>query len=141
MEIEEKKLGRVFGIKFSQGENFLAGLSEFAREREIKEASLFVFGAMNEGRMITGFRSAEGYDVSRRSLGSKREFVAYGTLTWPEEKPLAIEDPEPWDGPQPYAHLHMTVGPPVGEEQSEVLAGHLSKAIALAIFVDVYELL
>ena len=141
MEIEERKLGRVFRLKFVRGENFFDTLHQFAREKQIKEASLFVLGAFEEGRMITGFRSAEGYDVSRRPLGQKREFFALGTLTWPAKQPGAVEEDVPWDKPQPYAHIHMAVGPDVGEEQKEVLVGHLSGALAVGIVVDLYELL
>ena len=141
MEIQERKLGRVFRLKFARGENFFDTLHKFARDREIKEASLFVLGAFEEGRMITGFRSAEGYDVSRRPLGQKREFFAFGTLTWPAKQPAAVEEDVPWDKPQPYAHIHMAVGPDVGEEQKEVLVGHLSGALAVGMVVDLYELL
>lgn len=141
MEIQEKKLGRVFRLKFTRGENFFDALHKFAREKEIKEASLFVLGAFEDARMITGFRSAEGYDVSRRSLGQKREFFAFGTITWPAKQPAAVEEDVPWEEPQPYAHIHMAVGPDVGEEQKEVLVGHLSGALSIGILVDLYELL
>ena len=141
MEIQEKKLGRVFRLKFVRGENFFDTLHKFAREKQIKEASLFVLGAFEEGRMITGFRSAGGYDVSRRPLGQKREFFALGTLTWPAKPPAAVEEDIPWDKPQPYAHIHLAMGPDVGEEQKETLVGHLSKMLSFGGFVYLYELL
>jgi len=140
MEIHEKKLGRVFRLRFTRGEDFFAEISKFAREKGIKEASLFVIGALEDGQMITGFSSAEGYNVNRRAVGH-REFFAVGNLTWPVKRPQAVDENESWEKPQPYAHIHLSLGPDVGIEKQEVLVGHLSKGIARGMFVDLYELL
>lgn len=140
MEIHEKKLGRVFRLKFTRGEDFFVEISKFVREKGIKEASLFVIGALEDGQMITGFLSNEGYNVNRRAIGH-REFFGLGSLTWPLNRPPAVEENVAWEKAQPYAHIHLTLGPDVGVEQKEVLAGHLSKAIARGIFIDLYELL
>ncbi len=140
MEIHEKKLGRIFRLKFTQGEDFFTEITKFARERDVKEASLFIIGALDHGQMITGFLSTKGYDVNRRAVGH-REFFAVGNLTWPAKPPPAVEETAGWQTPQPYAHLHLALGPDVGVEQKEVLVGHLSKALAKGIFVDLYELL
>ena len=57
------------------------------------------------------------------------------------KRPAAVEEDIAWKTPQPYAHIHMAVGPDVGEEQEEMLVGHLSGALAIGISVDLYELL
>lgn len=141
MRVEERKLGRVFRITFEPGEDVLAALRAFARERAIREASLFLFGALAEGDMITGFERDEGYDVVRRPLGRWREFLAVGSLTWLASPPRALGEGVRWVEPQPYVHLHLTLGPEAGEGQGEVLVGHLNKGVAKGLSADLYELL
>ena len=141
MQVEERKLGRIFRLAFDLGEDFFAQMSAFARERRIREATLFVFGALAEGEMITGFRKAEGYDVIRRPLDRWREFLALGTLTWPATPPRALGAGVHWEAPQPYVHLHRALGPAAGAAETEVLVGHLSQGIVKGLSADVYELL
>jgi hypothetical protein len=51
------------------------------------------------------------------------------------------KDPAAGDEPQPYSHLHLTFGPDVGEEQKEVLVGHLRNGLAFGATVILQELL
>ena len=143
MEAHEKKVGRVFRFEFAKGENLLTELSNFARTHGIREASLFVFGAIGEGEIITGFLSNKEGHMNLRGLGEKREFVGLGNLTWPPQKPSSMSGQSgSWDGPQPYPHLHLVFGPDVGNEQKEVLMGHLDKGMVNpASTVLLYELL
>ena len=143
MEVHEKKMGRVFRFEFTKGENLLTELSNFVRKQGIREASLFVFGAIGEGEIITGFLSNKEGHTNLRGLGEKREFVGLGNLTWPSKKPSGMSGrSESWDGPQPYPHLHLAFGPDVGKEQKEVLVGHLDKGMVNpALTVLLYELL
>lgn len=141
MRAQERRIGRVFRLTFEAGEDVCAQLGAFAREQGIREASLFLFGALAEGELITGFRATEGYDVVRRPLGRWREFLAVGNLTWPASPPQALGAGVRWEEPQPYVHLHLALGPAVGERQDEVLVGHLSRGQAKGLFAEVYELL
>jgi predicted DNA-binding protein with PD1-like motif len=144
MEAYQKKMGRIFRLEFEKGNNLLGELSNFARKENIKEASLFVLGAIGDGHITTGFISLKetekGRDSNIRNLGEKRECLGLGNLTWPAKKPLAIKDPIPWDEPQPYPHLHLLFGPDVGKDQKELLTGHLHKGIASGVTVLLYEL-
>ena len=143
MEVYEKKIGRVFRFEFTKGENLLAELSNFVRKQGIREASLFVFGAIGEGEIITGFLNTKEGDTHLRDLGQKREFIGLGNLTWPAKKPSSMSRQSlSWDEPQPYPHLHLAFGPDVGKEQKEVLVGHLEKGVVNpALTVLLYELL
>ena len=143
MEVYEKKMGRVFRLELKKGENFLAEISSFARQKGIKEASIFVHGAIGEGEIVTGFLSAKEGDSALRKLGQKREFVGVGNLTWPAKKPSSMaRESISWDEPQPYPHFHLVFGPDVGKEQKEILVGHLTKGlIDPATTVLLYELL
>jgi len=143
MEVYEKQIGRVFRFEFAKGENLLAELANFARKEGIREASLFVVGAIGEGEIITGFRTTTEGDSKVQELGQKREFFGVGNLTWPAKRPLSMARlGVPWDEPLPYPHLHLTFGPDVGEEQRENLVGHLEKGfVNPAATVLLYELL
>lgn len=138
MEVFEKKVGRVFRLQFAKGENLVAELNAFARDRGIKEASLVVIGAILDGQITTGFLNLE--KGARRGLGQKREFLGVGNLTWPAKKPSVLKDAAAWE-PQPYAHLHLSFGPDVGEEQKEVLVGHLHDGLTSGVTVILQELL
>ena len=139
MEFQEMKVGRVFRLRFKWGEDFFTEVHNFARKQNIKHASLFVIGTVGNGRMVTGFLNLQKDQSYNRPIGEKREFFAFGTLAWPTEKPHAIRDDVKWE-PQPYAHIHMALGPDVGEDQTEMLVGHLNKGLVGGV-VDVYELL
>jgi predicted DNA-binding protein with PD1-like motif len=138
MEVYEKKAGRVFRMEFTKGEDLLAEINNFARKQKIKEASLLVVGASMDGQITTGFISME--QSARRGLGQKREFFGLGNLTWPVKRP-AFMPKDPGDEPQPYPHLHLTFGPDVGEEQKEILVGHLHNGLAFGATVILQELL
>lgn len=50
------------------GEDFYGELNRFVKEKNIRAGSVFLFGALKETHMITGFRSGEGYDYVRGPL-------------------------------------------------------------------------
>lgn len=140
MDVQEKRIGRVFRANLKVGEDFFEEIYKLAEKENIREASLFVIGALSAGSMITGFKSIEG-DLDRRELGQKREFFAIGNLTWPSERPNAVPETVAWDKPRPYAHFHLALGPDVGATDPEILVGHLDEAAIVGAFVDIYELL
>jgi predicted DNA-binding protein with PD1-like motif len=143
MEVHERKIGRVFRLEFKEGDNLLAEISAFVQKEGIREASLSILGAIGEGKIVTGFRSEKAGSSNLRSLGRKREFFGVGSLTWPAKPPLsAIRQGISWDQPRPHPHFHLSFGPDVGEEQKEVLVGHLEMGIAAgSITILMYELL
>ena len=140
MDVVEKKIGRVFRVSLNQGEDFFEEIYRLAEKENIREASLFVIGALSAGRMITGFKNMEGA-LDRRELGQKREFFAIGNLSWPSERPNAVPETVAWDKPRPYAHFHLALGPDIGATEPETLVGHLDKAFIVGAFVDIYELI
>ena len=140
MDVQERKIGRVFRATLKTGEDFFEEIYRLAEKEGIREASLFVIGALSGGRMITGFKNTDG-DLGRKDLGQKREFFAVGNLTWPSERPNTIPATVPWDSPRPYAHFHLALGPDVGATDPQTLVGHLDDASIVGAFVDIYELL
>ena len=140
MDVIERKIGRIFRATLMMGEDFFEEIYKLAEKEDIREASLFVIGALSGGRMITGFKSLSG-DLDRRDLGQKREFFAVGNLTWPSERPNAVPETVAWDNPRPYAHFHLALGPDVGATDPQTLVGHLDEASIVGAFVDIYELI
>lgn len=138
MQATEHKLGRVFHLRFEAGDDFYGEFNRFVKEKNIRRASVFVFGALEKTEMVSGFKNMEGFDLERHEFNDWRELLALGNITWPE-KPPAILAHLPWDEPQPYVHLHMAISGPPGHTE-KVLAGHLSDGIVKGMFADVYEL-
>lgn len=140
MKVTERKLGRIFHLQFGQGEDFYGEFTPFVKEKNIRSASVFVFGALDAMDMITGFRSMQGYDVDRRHFDDRRDLVGLGTISWPDQPPEALGEGVKWTEPQPYIHIHMAVSGAPGKTE-EVLSGHLSDGITKGCSVDVYELI
>ncbi len=143
MEVQEKKMGRFFRFEFADGEDILAGLSGFARQKGIREASLFIVGALQEGEVVTGFKNLNGgpFDSEVEKFG-RREFLGLGNLIWPAKPPKTmVRKGVAWDEPQPYPHFHLVAGPELGEKARGNLVGHLEKGLAFGVTVLMYELI
>ena len=143
MEVQERKMGRFFRFEFADGEDILAGLSGFARKKGIREASLFIVGALQEGEVVTGFKNLNGgpFDSEVEKFG-RREFLGLGNLTWPAKPPKTmVRKGAAWDEPQPYPHFHLVAGPELGEKERGNLVGHLEKGLAYGVTVLMYELI
>ncbi|MAE05680.1 MAG: hypothetical protein CMH76_05030 [Nitrospinae bacterium] len=138
MQVEEKKLGRIFQMKLEEGDDFYGVVDAFVKEKNIRSASVFLFGALQKTEMLTGFKDMEGFNVDRRHFDDWRELVALGNITWPDNPPPALGDVT-WDEPQPYVHLHMAISGGPGKTE-DVFVGHLSGGDVKGMFLDIYEL-
>ena len=136
---QEFKPGRVFQVTCDPGDDVIAQLEQFVRDKDIRFGSLFLLGALAETGMISGFNTQHGYDVSRHAFNDWRELVAYGTISWPDKPPLALGEGTVWNEPQPYVHIHMALSGGPGKN-NDVLVGHLSRGILKGGMVtQVYE--
>jgi predicted DNA-binding protein with PD1-like motif len=140
MEFKERKLGRIFQIFLTAGEDFFGELNRFAKEKEIRAGSVFVFGALKTVDMIAGFRSLEGFDLDRHHFEGKHELLALGNISWPDKPPKTVGEDPSWNEPRPFFHLHLAMSGAVGKTE-EVLVGHLSDGTVSGMFVEIYELL
>ena len=141
MKVIERKLGRVFHLQLEPGDDFFGNVNPFVKEREIRAGTVFIFGALREMDMITGFNSMNGYDVDRRHFDDWRELVGLGSISWPEKPPAALGEGVEWSAPEPYVHIHMAVSGGPGKTD-EVLTGHLSDGVAKGgMLVTIYELI
>jgi predicted DNA-binding protein with PD1-like motif len=141
MKVIERKMGRVFHLHLEAGDDFFSNVNPFVKEKNIRAGSVFIFGALREMDMITGFRSMNGYDVDRRHFEEWRELVGLGSISWPEAPPAALGEAVTWTEPQPYVHIHMAVSGAPGRTE-QVLTGHLSDGVAKGgMLVTIYELI
>jgi predicted DNA-binding protein with PD1-like motif len=141
MKVIERKLGRVFHLQLEAGDDFFGCVNPFVKEKNIRAGSVFIFGALRQMDMITGFRSMNGYDVDRRHFDEWRELVGLGSISWPDAPPAALGEGVAWSEPQPYVHIHMAVSGAPGRTE-EVLTGHLSDGVAKGgMLVTIYELI
>jgi len=56
MKYTQGKIGRVFVIKFDDGDIFLEKLAVFARKENLKAATMVFIGALKKGDLVTGPR-------------------------------------------------------------------------------------
>ncbi len=138
MRFEERKLGRIFHLVLEEGDDFYGVVNGFVKEKNIRAGSVFLFGALQETHILTGFKDMEGFNVDSRTFDDWRELVAVGNISWPDKPPLALGDVT-WDEPQPYVHLHMAISGGPGKTE-DVLVGHLSGGEVKGMFMDIYEL-
>ena len=138
MRAVERQLGRIFHLEFEQGDDFFREFNQFVKEKNIRSASIFVFGALEKTDMLTGFRDMEGFNVDSRHFEDWRELLALGNISWPDKPPPAMGDIT-WTEPQPYIHLHMALSGGPGKTE-EVLVGHLSNGRVKGMFANIYEL-
>ncbi len=141
MKLTERKLGRVFHLQLEAGDDFYNECNRVVKEKNIRSGSVFIFGALREMDMITGFKSMTGYDVDRRHFDDWRELVGLGSISWPDAPPAALGVGVEWTEPQPYVHIHIAASGAPGRTE-EVLIGHLSDGVAKGgMLVTIYELI
>ncbi len=138
MKVEEKKLGRIFHLVLEAGDDFYGEVDAFVKAKNIRSASVFLFGALQKTHILTGFRDMAGFNVDSRRFEDWRELLAIGNISWPDKPPPAMGDVT-WDEPQPYVHLHLALSGPPGSNE-EILVGHLSGGEVKGMFMDIYEL-
>jgi hypothetical protein len=54
MQYSEGRLGRVFVVRIDDGEDFLAVMHEFVRNKAVRTGTILFLGALSQGRMVTG---------------------------------------------------------------------------------------
>lgn len=54
MQYSEGNLGRVFVLRMDDGEDLIAALQTFVREKRIESCMALFIGALRDGRMVTG---------------------------------------------------------------------------------------
>lgn len=138
MDVQERKIGRIFQLTFHEGEDLIATFNAFVKEKNIRNASITIFGAFKETDMRSGFLAIIG-DSAKLKFNDPREFCGVGNISWPEKPPAVMGDVT-WKEPEPYVHIHMAIsGGPYRPQ--EVNVGHLSGGVVKGLFAEVIEFL
>jgi hypothetical protein len=98
MQYSEGRIGRVFVVRFDEGEDLLQGLHRFIAEKEVRTGYAMVLGALREARLVTGPEKAVIPPVPHWETASGGWEV------------LGIATVYPGDLGEPALHLHATVG-------------------------------
>ena len=97
MDYRSGQIGRVFWVRFNDGEDLTAEVIELARREEISQALVLFLGALKESNLVVGPRETViPPDPVVQSFTQGREMLGVGTLA-----------PGP-DGPA--LHLHVGAG-------------------------------
>lgn len=97
MEVLQTGLGRLFLLKMAHGEDLIQGITQFAREQQVKAAWLLFLGALRRGQLVTGPAQPElPPEPVWTAFSQGWEIVGVGNLFWEEE--------------QPKLHLHGALG-------------------------------
>jgi len=97
MEYRSGTMGRVFSIRFDEGDDFLGGLTELVKKEEVRCAWFHVLGGLRRAEVVTGPRKpVMPPEPVWASLEGARETLGSGSVYW--------------DGDEPRIHLHAALG-------------------------------
>lgn len=136
MKISERQVGRIFQLEFEEDDDLFELFNAFVKEKNIRNASITIFGAFSESDIRSGFLAIIG-DSAKLHFNDPREFVGVGNISWPEKPPAVMGDVT-WQEPEPYVHIHLAIsGGPY--KPQEVNVGHLSDGKVKGLFAEVIE--
>jgi predicted DNA-binding protein with PD1-like motif len=136
MQATERKVGRVFQLAFDENDDLFEAFNVFVKKKNIRNASITIFGALKETDMRSGFLAIIG-DSAKLRFNDPREFVGVGNISWPDKPPAVMGDVT-WREPEPYVHIHLAIsGGPYRPQ--EVNVGHLSDGRVKGLFAEVIE--
>jgi uncharacterized protein len=97
MKYQRGEIGRIFVVRFEDGDDVLGGLVELARKENVRAGSFQLVGGMKRGRFVVGPEREEMPPVPVwRELEESHEIVGFGTIFL--------------EGDVPKIHLHGAYG-------------------------------
>ena len=118
MQYSEGSFGRVFVVKFEDGDDLLEGLRQVASREGIKAATILLLGGMRSAGVVAGPRQAVvPPEPVWRSFNDGREVIAMGTLFRKDGEPIV--------------HLHGAMG-----RQGETLVGCIRKETTTYLVIE-----
>lgn len=88
MKYQVGKTGRVFVVKFEEGENPIEELKELAKKESLFSAIFWLIGGLKGGKFVAGPKGNElpPQPIWREIVGNN-EILGIGTLFWYKEEP------------------------------------------------------
>ena len=97
MDYRQGATGRVFSIRFDEGDDFLAELLAIIRREDIRQAWFQVIGGLRRAEFVTGPKEpVMPPEPVWASVDGARETLGAGSIFW--------------DGDEPKIHLHAALG-------------------------------
>jgi len=97
MDFQVGSIGRVFGLRFYEGEHIYDEIISLADKQGVKSGIVMLLGGMRSGKVVVGPKSPTGRpEPMFREFNDAREIVGFGTI-FPDE-----------DGPK--LHFHASIG-------------------------------
>ena len=97
MDYRQGTTGRIFSIRFDDGDDFLEELLGIIRKENIRQGWFHVIGGLRQAEFVTGPKEpVMPPDPVWDSVDGARETLGTGTIFW--------------DGEEPKIHLHAALG-------------------------------
>lgn len=120
MEYRSGTVGRVFAVRFDEGEDFLAGLTSLVQKENIRSGWFHMLGGFREADVVTGPRQpVMPPEPVWREVREAREVLGFGSIFW--------------DGPEPKFHIHAALG-----HHGDTLTGCVRKGTKIYLVLEVY---
>lgn len=88
MKYQRGEIGRIFVVRFDDGDDVLGGLVELAERENIRAAAVHLVGGMKRGRFVVGPEREEMPPVPVwREMRESHEIVGFGTIFREGETP------------------------------------------------------
>ncbi|BCS53349.1 PPC domain-containing DNA-binding protein [Geobacter sp. SVR] len=88
MQYQAGRPGRIFVVRFNDGDDVLAGLETICRDEDVQAACFSVVGGMKRGRYVVGPETEEMPPIPVwRDLQESHEAVGFGTIFRHEGSP------------------------------------------------------
>jgi predicted DNA-binding protein with PD1-like motif len=88
MEYQVGKQGRVVVARFNDGEDILKGITDLARDENIRSAYFFLVGGMKDGRFVVGPEDDTLPPKPMwREINESHEVFGTGTIFWEGDNP------------------------------------------------------
>lgn len=88
MEVQEGRVGRIFLLKFSDGEDLLEEIIGLARRENLRAAWILFLGAVKRGHLVVGPQKTELPPVPVwEDISQASEIVGLGNLFWEADNP------------------------------------------------------
>ena len=118
MKYQQGSFGRVFLLKFEDGDDLLKEIKTLATRENIKVGTIMLLGGIRSAGMVTGPKDAViPPDPMWVGFNDAREVLGFGTLFWKDDEPMI--------------HLHGAVG-----RGNETFTGCIRKDSSVYLVVE-----
>ncbi len=120
MEYRSGKVGRVFALRFDDGDDFLEGLRKVTIKEKIRNGWFHILGGIREADVVTGPKQpVMPPEPVWTDVQGARETVGFGSVFW--------------EGEDPKFHLHAAMG-----HHGETLTACVRKNTKVYLVLEVY---